>query len=138
MLVRLLAAFFIACAPLSAAEEFWQKVTWTTPDGVVLVGLYHPAQRPGAYTWVLLHGLGSTKEEWDGFSKKLAAQGNGTLLYDMRGHGASIHTTNGQTLSYKNWNSAGPGTPWDMMSRDVATAIPMLQKQYHLPENQIA
>ena len=41
-----------------------KKVFWATPDGVAMSGLYHPALKLKGFVWVLLHGLGSTKEEW--------------------------------------------------------------------------
>src|SRR5438876_10519234 len=100
----------MACAPASA-DTFWQKLAWTTPDGITLVGLYHPAARRRAYTWVLLHGLGSNKEEWDPFSHQLAQQGTGVFIYDARGHNESNHLATGQTIRYQDWLRAGPGTP---------------------------
>jgi pimeloyl-ACP methyl ester carboxylesterase len=135
--VALVLAFLTACAPASA-DTFWQKATWTTSDGVQLVGLYHPASRAGAYTWILLHGLGSVKEEWEPFARKLGPSGIGTFLYDARGHNESIHATGGQTISYKDWQSAGPGSPWDAMPADLASAVEFLQKKYGVPAKKIA
>ncbi len=120
------------------ADSFWQKLTWTTTDGVKLVGLYHPSSRAGANTWVLLHGLGSSKEEWDAFAKKMADQGNGSFIYDARGHADSVQTTTGETLSYKSWQTGGAGSPWDAMPSDLASAVQMLQKRKRLPEKRIA
>jgi pimeloyl-ACP methyl ester carboxylesterase len=94
--------------------------------------------RSRAYTWVLLHGLGSNKEEWNSFSRLLAQQGAGVFLYDARGHFESTHLANGQTISYKDWLRAGPGTPWEGMPGDLASAVQELQKRYHVPEKRIA
>jgi pimeloyl-ACP methyl ester carboxylesterase len=135
--VAVLLAFFITCAPASA-DTFWQKTTWTTSDGVQLVGLYHPARRPEAYTWVFLHGLGSVKEEWVPFARKLTPSGVGVFLYDARGHNESTHRTNGQTISYKDWTSAGPGSPWTAMPEDLASAVKLLHRQYGVPEKRVA
>ena len=137
MFVMFLLAFFMAISPASA-DAFWQKVSWNTPDGVILVGEYHPASQPGANTWVLLHGLGSSKDEWKNFARKLGEQGEGALLYDARGHFESVHTTDGKTLDYKDWRTAGPGSGWSMMVGDLWTAVDMLERRYKLSENVIA
>jgi pimeloyl-ACP methyl ester carboxylesterase len=135
--ITFLLAFFMACVP-AQADTFWQKLAWTTPDGVQMVGVYHPASRPSAYVWILLHGLGSSKEEWELFSRKLSQQGNGAFLYDARGHHESNHTSSGETISYQAWHSAGPGTPWDAMPADLASAVALLRKQFGIPEEHIA
>src|ERR1700730_12118392 len=82
-------------------DGFWKDITWQTLDGVKMVGLFHRASRPGARTWVLLHGLGSTKEEWDGFARKMGKQGLGIFIYDARGHGASTHMMTGEVVTYR-------------------------------------
>ncbi len=138
MFLVFLLAFLIA--PTSAsADTFWQKLTWTTPDGIVLVRLYHPAARSKSYTWVLLHGLGSNKEEWGPFSRRLVQEaGAGVFLYDARGHNESNHLANGQSIRYQDWLRAGPGTPWDAMPADLASAVQLLRDRYHLSEKKIA
>ena len=83
-------------------------VTWTTSDGVRLVGLYQPASAH-RLVWVLLHGLGSNKQEWVTLVQQLVRQGDGFLIYDARGHGDSIHLTNGGSLSYTDFKAAGRG-----------------------------
>jgi len=137
MFIAFLLAIFMASSPASA-DTFWQKLHWTTPDGVTLVGLYHPANRPGATTWVLLHGLGSVKEEWDAFSRQVAKQGTGVFVYDARGHQESNRLANGQTITYQDWKTAGPGTAWAAMPGDLLSAIQLLHKQYGLSEKNIA
>ena len=103
-----------------------------------MVGLLHKPQLPSHYTWVLLHGLGSTKEEWDTFAKRLGIQGQGAFIYDMRGHGASTQMVQGQALSYRSWQTAGPGTAWEAMPNDLAGAVEMLHKVYQIPLSRIA
>jgi len=121
-----------------SADAFWQRLTWTTTDGVRLVGLYHPAHGAREATWVLLHGLGSSKGEWDAFARKLAAEGSGVFLYDARGHSESNHLATGETITYESWRQAGPGSPWDKMPSDLASAVGVLQKRFGLPEKSIA
>ena len=124
-------------APVSA-DSYWQKVSWNSPDGVILVGEYHRASRASANTWVLLHGLGSSKGEWEDFARKLTEKGGGAFLYDARGHNESNHLANGQPISYKDWLRPGPGTPWDGMPADLASAVQMLHKRFHVSEKKIA
>lgn len=131
----------MACVPVFAQPNdsaYWNTLKWTTEDGVQLVGLYRPASRLGASTWILLHGLGSNKEEWETFGKKLARQGNGVFLYDARGHHESNHLITGETISYQSWQSAGPGSPWNAMPSDLASAVNLLRKKYGLPGTRIA
>jgi pimeloyl-ACP methyl ester carboxylesterase len=137
MFVAFFLALVMVCSPVSA-DPFWQKLSWTTSDGVALVGLYHPPARPEAVTWVLLHGLGSFKEEWEAFSRKMIEQGSGVFIYDARGHHESNHLVSGQTITYQDWKTAGPGSPWAAMPGDLASAVQYLEKTYHLPEKKIA
>lgn len=137
MFATFLFVFFAVVAPVSA-DTFWEKATWAAGDGVILVGLYHPPARSKSYTWVLLHGLGSTKEEWNVFSRKLALQGNGIFIYDARGHGESNRMANGQTLSYQDWRHAGPESSWAKMPDDLARAVDFLKRHYDLSEKKIA
>src|SRR5262249_13590329 len=132
-----LLSLLMAAGP-AHAQAFWQKASWNTPDGVILVGEYHPASRPGARTWILLHGLGSSKGEWEDLAKKLAGEGDGGLLYDARGNAESTETTSGKTISYKDWRTAGPGSGWSMMVGDLWTAVDYLERRYKIPETQIA
>lgn len=103
-----------------------------------MVGLLHKPTLSSHYTWVLLHGLGSTKEEWDTFARRLVIQGQGAFIFDMRGHGASTQTVKGETISYKSWQTAGPGTAWEAMPGDLGTAVETLHKIYNIPLSRIA
>ncbi len=137
VLARFLFLVTLWVAPASA-DSFWQPLKWTTPDGVVLAGQYHASPNSEAMTWVLLHGLGSTGGEWDALAHRMAEQGLGVFVYDARGHGQSTQTRSGERLNYQHWRNAGPGTPWDSMSRDLAGAVQILVSQRHLQESRIA
>jgi len=114
--------------------SFWTPLTWTTEDKVRLVGLYHSASNPNQLTWVLQHGLGSTKEEWDGFGRQLAATGQGVLIFDARGHGASHETTGGQPIKYEMFVRGD----WQAMPQDIGDTVRFLMKTYGLKDNKIA
>jgi pimeloyl-ACP methyl ester carboxylesterase len=115
-----------------------QHVSWTTSDGVKLVGYYRSAGRRGHWVWVLLHGLGSNKEEWLGFAPKLAQQGDGFLIYDARGHGESIHKESAGDLDYREFQSVGRGSQWSRMSDDLASAVNYLHTHFALDSKRIA
>ncbi len=135
----LIGLFVFAATPESFAEEsFWQKVAWTTPDGVRMVGQFHRAAQAQAITWVLLHGLGSERSEWDAFARRLARQGQGIFIYDARGHGQSTKTIAGSALNYKDWTTAGAGSPWDSMAGDLEGALKTLRKRFQLSEKRLA
>ncbi|MFA5976181.1 MAG: alpha/beta fold hydrolase [Elusimicrobiota bacterium] len=140
LLVSLVSPLLPAATPESKnPNRFWQHVSWKTPEGVSLVGFYHPAGGAGRLTWVLLHGLGSVKEEWSDFAQQAARTlDDGFLIYDLRGHGASTQGKPGEKLDYREWRQAGPGSPWSLMGDDLKSAVAMLMDRYHLTENRIA
>jgi non-heme chloroperoxidase len=64
-----------------------QRVSYRTPDGIVLVGEAHGD--PTAPPVVMLHGGGQTRYAWGGTAAALAAAGRHVLNMDLRGHGDS-------------------------------------------------
>ncbi|HXJ33188.1 MAG TPA: alpha/beta fold hydrolase [Candidatus Eisenbacteria bacterium] len=64
-----------------------QRVTYRTPDGIVLVGEAHGD--PTAPPVVMLHGGGQTRYAWGGTAAALAAAGRHVVNIDLRGHGDS-------------------------------------------------
>jgi len=64
-----------------------QRVTFRTPDGVVLVGEAHGD--PTAPSVVMLHGGGQTRYAWGGTAAALAGAGRHVANMDLRGHGDS-------------------------------------------------
>jgi pimeloyl-ACP methyl ester carboxylesterase len=133
-----MAGLLLALATCFATDSFWRTVRWPTDDGVEMVGSYHAPSRSNAWTWILLHGLGSTQWEWDVFARRLSKQGDGIFLYDMRGHGESNRTQGGLPLDYHLWRSAGPGSPWGAMPSDMSSAVRMLQERFNLSSKSLA
>ena len=104
-------------------------VHFMTTDGVVLTGsLSMPSQKENL-TFILLHGLGSGKGEWDTFAAQLIADGYGVLSYDARGHGESTKTSKGAKVSYTEFGASGPGSPWSRMVDDLGQAVKFLKRQ---------
>lgn len=135
-LKRTVLALLVAQVAGAATDSFWTPVRWATHDQIRLVGLYHPASDPAKkLTWVLQHGLGSNKEEWDKFARQLATTtGQGVLIFDARGHGESQQTTGGEPVHY----TAFARGDWQQMPGDMESAVDFLKKTYSLKADRIA
>lgn len=114
-------------------EKVGSPVTFQTSDGVIIYGTYQPPAGPGMKTFVLLHGLGSTNEEWNTFGVRLARAGYGYLSYDARGHGKSTFTKSGKQISYENFTKE----QWNRMVSDVGDAINFLVNEKKLKAGKI-
>lgn len=106
-------------AVLLAAPAGAAPASTKTKDGVVLAMDYSPA-RGGKTTFVLLHGLGASRREWDGFVSSLAARGYGALAVDARGHGRSGGP------SFRHFRSP---EAWAGLAEDLAAALRWLAKK---------
>lgn len=90
----LLALALSSCAPSAYIK---------TNDGVSIA--YEHENLPGAKgTAVLVHGLGSSLDEWYNFRKMLKADGWSVFALDLRGHGMSTQWKEGEL----NWNELTP------------------------------
>src|SRR5262245_9243431 len=119
------------------AQRGAKKISFETTDHVIICGrFYRP--RPGRLTLVLLHGVGSVKEEWEGFAELLAADGCGVLFYDARGHGESERKSTGEIISYQQFLSRGAGSEWDKMRGDLETAVIFLKNTCGIAPRRIA
>ncbi|MBI4371609.1 MAG: alpha/beta fold hydrolase [Elusimicrobia bacterium] len=98
--LAVLAASARAAAPAPARE-----IALKTRDGWTLAALYR-APLPGRPVIVLIHGVGSSKNEWAPLSERLAAQGVGALALDLRGHGGSLQGPQGPR-SDQDFDAAG-------------------------------
>lgn len=77
-----------------------QRITFTTEDGVLIVGNWvtAPTTIGGA---ILLHMYPATKESWSSFQSVLSQRGIASLAIDLRGHGESTKTGDGGTIQHK-------------------------------------
>lgn len=104
------------------------RVTFQTQEGYSLPArMALPA--PGGLMLVLLHGLGSTRAEWEPLEKILKAKGYGTLAYDARGHGDAQTAT----LHYKNFT----GDDFRKMTDDLTRVVSNLVRRYKIPKKRI-
>lgn len=109
-----------------------EKVTFTTSDGVEIVGDYVPAD--SSRTVILLHMMPATRGAWRPFVKKLNDAGLSTLAIDLRGHGDSIKKTTGEILNYKQFSDADH----QASIYDVEAAASWLLREYGVGEEEIA
>lgn len=115
--------------PVGSTASF-QTVRFAGADAFPLVGTFHAPEK-GHPTILLLHGLGSTKEEWRPFSDRMASLGWGVLAYDARGHGKSAPPT------YRSFGRPAPESPWEKMIDDVGRAIHFLEKDQGVDRSSI-
>jgi len=120
----------------TSTQALGAPFNWTTPDGIQLVALYR-APKPDHWVWVLLHGLGSNKQEWLSFARQLVQEGDGFLIYDARGHGDSTTGRNGP-VSYTDFRTAGSGSQWERMIGDLDGIVNQLKSRFKLDPRQIA
>lgn len=108
-------------------------VSFQTADGVIITGNYYPASGQRMKTFILLHGLGSSNDEWQSLEVRLVKSGYGFLAYDARGHGKSTFTRDGNTISYETMKAE----QWAKMVKDVEMAVGFLRFQKNVPEKNI-
>jgi dienelactone hydrolase len=111
--LRLLAALTAVSCSLSSLvlEARAQRVSFRTDDGVTIAATwYEPSVRP-APAVILVHMLGRSRRDWDGFASRLAASGIGALAIDLRGHGDSPYV-----------NSSDSAAGYGAMVKDLTAA----------------
>lgn len=109
-----------------------QRVTFNSPDGVILVGSFYDSATPNSPAVLLLHQFGSSRQSYDDFAKRLQTKGFGVLAIDGRGFGESVKTTDGKTVPVSRSDEAVKG-----MNADVATAFDFLSKQKNVDASRI-
>ena len=130
LLALLLAATAAAAAPPAPGAE--RAVSFPTKDGWTLSAFYRPP-RKGGVVLVLAHGVASGKNEWAGFTQRLAARGVGTLAVDLRGHGDSKKGPKGRR-DFTDFDASGE---WPRTTADFDAAVDWL-KARGFPEGRIA
>jgi pimeloyl-ACP methyl ester carboxylesterase len=78
-----------------------EEISFKTYDGVLIKGVFYPAQMGSNPPVVmLLHKLGGsrTQGDWEGLAGKLQQKGYAVLAFDFRGHGASTQIIDPSTF----------------------------------------
>jgi pimeloyl-ACP methyl ester carboxylesterase len=109
-----------------------RDVTFTTSDGVELHGTLVAGQNLPVV--ILVHQLGSDRSEWAPLVSALSrAPALTTLTFDLRGHGASTHSSHGE-LSYHSFDHA----EWAKTELDVQAAIAFVGRELDAGARKIA
>jgi dienelactone hydrolase len=78
-------AVVVSVASLAAS----QRVNFRTEDGVLIAATwYEPSSRP-APAVIFVHMLTRSRRDWEQVASRLASEGVGALIIDLRGHGDS-------------------------------------------------
>lgn len=101
-----------------------ERVTFVTPDSVVLVGSFVPAIKLRAPAVLLLHQLGRDRSTYDSIIGLLREAGFATLALDFRGHGESTKMGD-KDISWESFSEQD----WNGIGIDVATALAGLRKK---------
>ena len=118
---------FLCCREKKLLPE--KDARFTTRDGVILTGDFFPPSRKEKVTFILLHGLGSSRREWDDFTERLRKRGYGCLAYDLRGHGESTKKEYGKEVDYRKFLRPGPLSEWSLMVEDLGQAVKYLKRK---------
>ena len=68
-------------------------------SGVELHVRVHESTSPKRVPWLLVHGLASNAQTWDGVASRLAAAGHPVVAVDQRGHGTSAKPDGGYDMA---------------------------------------
>ena len=115
----------ISCDKIDPSAE--DKAKFLADSGAIITGKFVPPKSPDKLTFIMLHGLASSKEEWFVFADKLAGKGYGYFAFDLRGHGESTKDKNGNEISYKTFFDIGPDSEWRKMVKDLDYAVKYLK-----------
>ena len=119
-------SIFSACAKVSPGPD--DKAQFVAPDGMVIAGKYVPLKK-NKITFILLHGLASTKDEWNSFEQKLTERGYGYFAYDLRGHHGSNKNTKGQELTINQIVNSGNLAEIQKLVSDIDGAVKYLKSK---------
>ena len=118
-------------------NNFGQKVSFLTDDGVLVVGTHYSPSSSHQTTpkaVILLHMFGRNRNDWNTFASMLSNRSSSfaVLTIDLRGHGDSTNQ-NGNTISFQ---SFAP-TDFNKMILDIKAAKHFLVTQKNIPPNNI-
>ncbi|MBI4375765.1 MAG: alpha/beta fold hydrolase [Elusimicrobia bacterium] len=95
-------------------------VSFKTSDGWTIKGSLKAGR--GQPVAVLVHGAGSSRNEWESFAAELWKRGVGTLALDLRGHGESVVGPAGK----QEWTSFEKAAEWTAATADLDAAVRFL------------
>ncbi len=112
--------------PGVTATSGGERVSFTTADGVVIVGTLYLAEGTNNPAIVCLHQWRSDRSSYDAVAKTLWQEGFTVLTIDQRGYGESIRTSDGK-----------PVRPDRRIQEDVKAAVAFVRSQKGVMKNNI-
>ncbi|NOZ05428.1 MAG: alpha/beta fold hydrolase, partial [Chloroflexi bacterium] len=103
------------------ADSDTRRVTFTTSDGVTLVGTYYAPTGTANPGLVLVHMVDGRRTDWNSLASFLQRQGYAVLSLDLRGHGES-----------------SGNREWGKMADDVTVAYRFLSGQPEVDPTRVA
>ena len=101
-----------------------EKISFTSSDGVKIVGNYYNSEKQDAPAVILLHMMPATKESWKEFALKLQSEGFRVLAIDLRGHGESLDKEE-QKLNFREFSDEEHRDSY----KDIEAATNFLKEQ---------
>ncbi|OGR87092.1 MAG: hypothetical protein A3J74_01150 [Elusimicrobia bacterium RIFCSPHIGHO2_02_FULL_57_9] len=99
-------------------------VQFKTRDGWTIAGIYQ-TPRLGKPVAILIHGVGSSKNEWERIAPQLWSLGLGTLAIDLRGHEKSASGPRGP-VHFREFDAGGE---WPRATGDIEAALAFLKRR---------
>ena len=125
----------IASGTAVAKEPPVLRVSFTTEDGVTIVGDYHaPKGRALATPAILLHMYRNNRASWEPLVAPLHEAGFAVLAIDLRGHGESVKPAK-RNLAHQ-VEERNPAI-FNAMHQDVAAAVKWVRAQSNIDPKKV-
>lgn len=102
---------------------------FSAKDDLILQGDYTAPASSSSLVLVCLHGLGSSRGEWEPLIRQAAKRGWGSLAYDLRGHGNSRGTMVGNTVNHEDPENGRDPEFWKLFPSDLGDVLSSLEKK---------
>jgi alpha-beta hydrolase superfamily lysophospholipase len=103
-------------------------MTLTTEDNWKLQAKYFKPVEDNPVI-ILIHAQKRSADEWKKLYPEMEKSDYGYLAMDMRGHGTSIVSPSGSTVTYKSFSIGGTDNEFNKMTRDVESAVNFLNSK---------
>lgn len=112
--------------PISGRTESGERVSFSTSDGVIIVGTLYKSGKEKSPVVLCLHQWMSDKTSYGSIADKFVEAGISVLAIDMRGFGESIKKTSGKTVESDR-----------LADNDVDAAIQFIKNQKSIDPDRI-
>ena len=125
-------AALVGCKdPSRAAAAGPRDIAIPIADGADLIATIYPVAAPAPPGLILIHSLGSDRNEWTPLARYLAREGYLIVTYDLRGHGAGQGVPEGPQTSFHTFKE----DDWLALVEDISAAKEALLDHGADPKN---